>query len=358
MKYNIRKTTRNTAILAFEASHSSDYRSPEIKRYLPKMRDLVATTTGDVLGLDDGVPCALIIEVRVADLIAIRDTHPRTGHSRYTNIRIDRSFLPVRLAIPDSSLPLARHDKMLWINRAVDFTPQPTDQRLRGLFARKHPKWLQRIVERQLIQWRSEDPDSYYNYAPMRKVERDLERLPEIAPYAALARFKGRMSPEQLAKCIRNSSRGAVMHALDEIPQRAREDYLIHNAKVALEFSCEKLTDVELGKVASIQMWTAYSRRDRMSGRRRAIMLASSYRMSFLAGDAELLPTLQDEIRQSLLEFPTQWRASDSNGFPSILNGLQTYLKMGPDYNLILALMAKVDFEDRQELAGIIASII
>lgn len=358
MKYNIRKTTRNTAILAFEASHSPEYRSPEIKRYLPNMRDLVATTTGDVLGLDENKPCALIIEVRVADLIAIRDTHPRTGHSRYTNIRIDRSFLPVRLAIPDSSLPLARHDKLLWINRTVDFTPQPTERRLRGFFARKHPQWLQRIVDRQLIQWRNEDPDSYYNYAPITEIERDLERLPEIAPYAALARFKGHLSPEQLAKCMRTSSKGAVIHALEEIPALAREDYLVANAKEALEFVAEKLTDKELGRVANIEMWTAYSRRERMTGRRRAIMLASSYCISFLAGSAEPLPALQAEIRQSLLEFPAQWRASDPYGFPSILNGLQTYLKMGLDYNLILALMAKVDPQDKQELAGIIASMI
>ena len=105
-------------------------------------------------------------------------------------------------------------------------------------------------------------------------------------------------------------------------------------------------------------MWTAYSRRERMSGRRRAIMLASSYCISFLAGNVEPLPALQAEIRQSLLEYPAQWRASDPYGFPSILNGLQTYLKMGLDYNLILALMAKVDPQDKQELAGIIASLI
>ena len=358
MKYNIRKTTRNTAILAFEAFHSPGYRSPEIKRHLPNMRDLVATTTGDVLGLDEGEPCALIIEIRVADLIAIRDIHPRTGHSRYTNIRIDRNFLPVRLAIPDGSLPLARHDKLLWINRAVDFTPQPTEQRLRGFFARKHPQWLQRIVDRQLIQWRDQDPHSLHNYAPITEIERDLERLPEIAPYAALARFKDYLSPEQLAQCIRTSSKGAVIYALDEIPALAREDYLVANAKEALEFVADKLTDKELGKVAKIEMWTAYSRRERMSGRRRAVMLASSYCISFLAGNAESLPALQDEIRQSLLDYPAQWRASDPHGFPSILRGLQTYLKMGFDYNLILALMATVDSEDRLELAGIIASMI
>ena len=358
MKYNIRKTTRNTAILAFEAFHSQGYRSPEIKRHLPKMRDLVATTIGDVLGLEEGEPCALIIEVRVADLIAIRDTHPRTGHSRYTNIRIDHSFLPVRLAIPDGCLPRAGNNKLLWINPAVDFTPQPTEQRLRGFFARKHPQWLQRIVDRQLIQWRDENPDSYYNYAPITEIERDLKRLPEIAPYAALARFKDHLSPEQLAKCMRTSSKGAVVYALDEIPALAREDYLVANAKDALEFVADKLTDKELGRVANIAMWTAYSRRERMSGRRRAIMLASSYCMSFLAGSAEPLPALQAEICQSLLEFPAEWRASDPYGFPSILRGLQTYLKMGLDYNLILALMAKVDSADRMELAGIIASMI
>ena len=358
MKYNLRKTTSNTAILAFEAFHSPEYRSPEIKRHLPKMRDLVATTIGDVLGLDEGEPCALIIEVRVADLLAIRDTHPRTGHSRYTNIRIDRSFLPVRLAIPDSSPPLARHDTLLWVNRAVDFTPKSTDQRLRGLLARKHPIWLQRIVDRQLLQWRRDDPDSYYNFAPMPEVERDFDRLLEIAPFAALARFKGRLCPEQLARCMADSPKGAVIHALNEIPQRAREDYLVNNAKEALEFAGDKLTDKELGMVARIEMWTAFSRRRRMSGRRRAMMLASSYCISFLAGSAEPLPALQAEVRQSLLEYPAQWRASDPYGFPSILNGLQTYLKMGLDYNLILALMAKVGPDDRSELAGILASMI
>lgn len=358
MKYNIRKTTRNTAILAFEAYHSAEYCTPEIKRYLPKMRDLVTTTTGDVLGLEEDKPCALIIEVRVHDLIVIRDTDPRTGDSRYTNIRIESNFVPVRLPIPDNCPPRTHHKKLLWINRTVDFTPQPKDQRLRGFFGRKHPQWLQGIVDRQLVQWRQEDPNSYYNCAPIPKVELDVHRLPELAPYAALARFKARLNAEQLATCMKKSPRGAVIHALDEIPQRDREDYLIDNANDALEFIAEKLTDQELGMVASIEMWTAFSRRDRMSGHRRAIMLASSYCISFLAGSKEPLPALQAEIRQSLLEYPAQWRAADTNGFPSILRGLQTYVKMGLDHNFILALMSKVDSEDRLELAGIVASMI
>ena len=358
MKYNIRKTTRNTAILAFEAFHSPEFRPPEIKRYLPKIRDFVAATTGDVLGLQENKPCALIIEVRIYDLITIRDTHPQSGHSRYTNFRIDRNFLPVRLAIPDRCLRLTGYDKLLWVNRAVDFIPQTRDQRMRVFFSRKHPKWLQRIADRQLTEWRRMDADKYFNYAPIHKVARYIKRLPEMAPYAALARFKSYLSPQQLAKCIRHSPGGAVTYAMDDIPPLAREDYLVNNAKEALEFAADKLTDHELGIVSRIEMFTAMSRRYRMSGRRRAIMLASSYCMCFVAGNAEPLPALRNEIRKSLLAFPAEWRASDPYGFPSILRGLQTYVKMGFDYNLILALMATVGPQERQELAGIVAGMI
>ena len=358
MKYNIRRISRNTAILTFEASHSPEFRPPEIKRYLPKIRDYVAATTGDILGLQENKPCALIIEVRIDDLISIRDTHPQSGNSRYTNFRIDGNFLPVRLATPNRPMPLEGYNKLLRINRAVDFIPQSTDRRLRGFFSRKHPKWLQRITDRQLAEWRREDADSYYNYAPMHKVARYIKRLPEIAPYAALARFKSHLSPQQLGKCIRNSPGGAVTYAIDDIPPLAREDYLTSNAQEALEFAADKLTDHELGIVSRIEMFTALSRRYRMSGRRRAIMLASSYCMCFVAGGAEPLPALQNEIRKSLLTYPAEWRASDPHGFPSILRGLQTFVKMGFDYNLILALMATAGPQERQELAGIVAAMI
>ena len=358
MKYNVRKTTRTTAIIAFEAMHLPGCRPPEIQRSLPSMLDLALTSTGDLLGLEEGKHCALIIEVRANDLICIKATNPRTDRARYTFFRIDPNYRPLRLAVPDTKLTLNQYNKLLQVNRAVDFEPQSTDERLRKFVGMKHPPWLQRIVDRQLTEWQRHDPDNFYNCAPLPWVECDIHSLHKIAPFAALARFKDRLNRSQLTMAMRNSPKGAVIHALELIPSIDRHDYLANNAKAALEFVADRLTDAELGIVANIEMYTAFSRRARMKGRRRAIMLASSYCISFLAGRAQSRPALQSEIRRSILAFPAQWRASDPHGFKSIMRGLHQYVGMGLDCNLVIALMDKVDSADRGDLAEMVAGMI
>ncbi len=360
MKYSIRKTTRTTARIAFESIRSLDPSTPpEIHRYLPCPWELVSTDTGHILGFEKGKTCALTIHIRRNDFIALKQQSVDSEDPCWSYFRIGQDFQPVALDLPNRSLSLQESAEMLSTDSGGDSEPfESRDEALIRFLAQKHPAWLQSILERQLRNWHDHKPDHFYRFAPMEDAGRDLDRCVAASPFAALGRFKARLTQAQLAICVDESPKGAVMFAIDSIPVLQREDYLRDQAKEALKFAADKLSDLELGHCARIEMLTAFRRRARMENHRRAIMLASSYPISFIAMDGQSQADLQAEVRQSLLDYPDEWRASDSNGFPSILKGLKQYVGISLDIMIITALLPRVRPADQQALLALVAAMI
>jgi len=311
------------------------------------------------MGFEEGKACALTIHIRRNDFIALKQQSVDAKDPCWTYFRIGQDFQPEALNLPDRPLSLEESAEMLHPDCCNDPDPvEFADEVLRRFLAQKHPAWLQRILERQLRYWHAHKPDHFYRFAPMKDAGRDLDRCVVASPFAALGRFKNRLTQAQIATCVDESPKGAVMYAIDAIPAFQREDYLLDYAKEALEFAADKLSDAELGRCARIEMLIAYHSRAKMENQRRAIMLASSYPISFLAQDGQSQAELQAEVRQSLLDYPDEWRASDRGGFPSIFKGLKQYVGISLDIMIITALLPRVGPADQQALLVLVAAMI
>lgn len=315
--------------------------------------------TGHVIGFEKGKACALTIHIRRNDFIVLKQQSVDSEGPCWSYFRIGQDFQPAALDLPNRSLSLQESAEMLSTDSGEDSEPfESRDEALIRFLAQKHPAWLQSILERQLRNWHDHKPDHFYRFAPMKDAGRDLDRCVAASPFAALGRFKARLTQAQLATCVDKSPKGAVMFAIDAIPVLQREDYLRDQAKEALKFAADKLSDLELGRCARIEMLTAFQCRAKMENHRRAIMLANSYPINFIARDGGSLADLQAEVRQSLLDYPDEWRASDCDGFPSILKGLKQYVGMNLDIMIITALLTKVGPADQRELLVVVAALI
>jgi hypothetical protein len=360
MKYTIRKTSPTTARIAIESSPSLDpARKPEIWRFYPSGGGIASLSTGMVLGRKPGKTCALIVHVRPHDLIAIREKLLGVKGESWKYFRIAGNFHPQILSLPDRCITMKESIALLQIKDTneldqIDFK----EGLLRSFLAQRHPHWLQQIVDRQLRHWRDTKPESFFRLAPRAVIASELPRCVEVAPIPALAHYKNQLNKHQLASCIRRCSKAAVMFAFDNIPSSKRRDYVIDNAKEALECALEKLSDEEFRLCAYINPWTAFHRRERMAPKRRAITLAYFYPYAFVHDFGGSLANFQQEALISLLRFPEQWRACDPKGFPSILKGLQVHLGIKFNKFAFNVLLEKVAPEDRQEVANFFASFI
>ena len=314
---------------------------------------------GHVIGIEKGKTCALTIHIRRNDFIALKQQSVDSEEPCWSYFKIGQDFQPMALDLPNRSLSLQESAEMLSTDSGEDSAPSESrDEALIRFLAQKHPAWLQSILERQLRSWHDHKPDHYYRFAPLKDAELELDRCVSASPFAALGRFKARLTQAQLATCVDKSPKGAVMFAIDSIPVLQREEYLRDHAKEALKFAADRLSDLELGRCARIEMLTAFHRRAGMENQRRAIMLASSYPISFLAQDGQSQAELQAEVRQSLLDYPDEWRASDRGGFPSILKGLKQYVGINLDVMIITALLPRVRPADQQALLALVAAMI
>jgi len=360
MKYTIRKTSPTTARIAIESSPSLDPgRKPEIWRFYPSGGGIASLSTGMVLGREPGKTCALIVHVRSHDLIAIREKLLGVKGESWKYFRIAGNFHPQILGLPDRCISMKESIGLLQIKDTneldqIDFKEGP----LRSFLAQRHPHWLQKIVDRQLRHWRDTKPESFFRLAPRAVIASELPRCVEVAPIPALAHHKNQLNKHQLASCIRRCSKAAVMFAFDNIPSSKRRDYIIDNAKEALECALEKLSDDEFRLCAYINPWTAFHRRERMAPKRRAITLAYFYPYAFVHNFGGSLPDFQNEIRTSLIESVEQWLACEPNGFRSILNGLEQHVGMHFDHAVLTTMLEKMGPERGQPLADHIASSI
>jgi len=360
MKYTIRKTSPTTARISIESSPSLDpAKKPEIWRFYPSECGIAFMSTGMALGRKTGKTCALVVHVRPHDLIAIREKLLGVKQESWEFYRIAGNFHPQVLSHPSRCISIQECMELLHIkntNELVQFDSQ--EGPLRSFLAQRHPHWLQQIVDRQLTHWRDTKPESFFRLAPRAVVARELPRCIEVPPMPALAHYKGLLNKHQLASCIRRSPKAAVMFAFNRIPSSKRRDYIIDNAKEAIECALEKLSDEEFRLCAHINPWTAFRRREQMDPRRQAVTLAYFYPYAFVDNFGGSLADLQHETLLSLLRFPDQWRACDPMGFPSILKGLHDNLGIKYNQFTFNTLLGKVAPEDRPAIANFFAAFI
>ena len=358
MNYAIRKTSPHTARIAFESKASlNTTKLPEIWRFFPSNWRRTTMRVGVVLGHEEGKTCALIVHVRANDLIGINAQHSGVEDFSWSYYRIDQAFQPLALDLPNRRLYSHECAEILHCHDTSTLDRfDMGDHSLRSFFAQQHPEWLQKIADRQILQWQCNKPDSFFLLAPQALVEREIPRCVEVAPFAALARFKHRLNKTQLALCVLRSPKGAVRFATDEIPPLLREVFLIDHAQEAMEYAANKLTDDELKLCAFVDSFAAFRCRGKMPPNRRAIMLANSYRYAFIANYGGSMADLQNEIRTSLIESVEQWLGCDPKGFGSILNGLEQHVGMHFDHATLTAMLEEMGPERGQPLADHIAS--
>ena len=314
---------------------------------------------GTAIGHEEGKTCALIVHVHVGDLIGIKERHAGVMNLAWRYYQISQSLQPIALDLPSRRLYSHECAEILKCNDTSTLDRfDMGDHSLRLFFAQKHPEWLRVIADRQILQWQCNNPDTFFLLAPQALVEREIPRCIEVAPFAALARYKHRLNKTQLASCILRSPKGAVKYATDEIPPLLREVFLIDHAQEAIEFAANKLTDNELKLCAFVDSFAAFRCRGMMPPNRRAIMLANSYRFAFIANYGGSLADLQNEIRTSLIESAEQWLACHPSGFDGILKGLEQHVEMYFDHATLKAMLEEMGPERGQPLADHIASLI
>ncbi len=360
MNYTIRRTSPTTARIALESSEGIDpARKPEIRRFSPGRTSVAEMSTGAVLGREPGKTCALIVHVRLQDLICVREKLREPDGHCWRYFRIGSEFIPVALDLPNRCLSKQECLPFLSIKETdeldqIDFT----DEGLRSFFAQRHPAWLQAIADRQIAHWQQHKPDKFFRLAPTEAAGSDIPRSVAESPFAALARFQDRLNKTQLTRCLRRCPRAAVMFALDKIPPCNRKRLLVEHAKDALLFAADRLADDELALCAKYDMFSAFQCRNRAAPERQAILLANSYMIASSPTMGNALAAIQEEMRASIIGFPDQWRASDPGGFPSILCGLMDHVGMDFDPEIINALLKTASSEDQQALTQVIAPLI
>ncbi len=358
MNYNIVIKTPTTAILSIESSELIDpNRKPVIRRFYPTKQSSAAFSTGAVLGREAGKSCALVVHIRAHDLICVEQRLLGTEENHWGYFRITSDVHPVALDLPNRFFSQQECLSLMVITDTeeldqIDFS----DEGIQSYLALDHPTWLKLIVDRQISHWKKNKPDKFFRLAPLEETGQDIHRCVETSPYAALARFQDHLDGAQLSQCIAKCPEAAVRFALDRVPEPERQRIIVDHAREALLFSADRLSESELALCAKSDLFTAFRTRKSLMPRRNAILLSHSYLIANSASIGGSWIDLHDEIRDSILEFPDQWRASDPFGFPSIFSGLASYLETGLDPSIVATLLQITAPKDQQAIADFVAS--
>lgn len=359
MRYTIRKKNSTTAILGIESSALLDpARKPEVWRFFHTKSSSAERSIGTVLGREPGKTCAMIVHVRIGDLICVSENLVNARESRWRFFIIDSGFGLTSLDLPNRCITRRECDELLHSFEGEELDQLDNDEDgLRELLAQKHPKWLQTIMNRQIQHWRNHKPEKYFRLAPVIEAggEGDISRCVEESPYAALSRFLGQLDQAQIASCMERDPMAAVMFVWERIPPHEREKHLYDFAKEAISFAADKLSEDELALAAKIDPFTAFRRRKQFSPSRHAILLAHSYMVASPESAGGSLSNLHEEVCESITLYPNQWRASDSQGFPAILHDLMLLLEMKFSPAVIRCLLETTSSEDQLAIANFIA---
>lgn len=339
--------TGETAMLALESTPSPDPRMvPRIYRFYRPPHCGSTIDNGRVFGHALGTTCALLAKITPGDVIQTVEWRPERGHMAEGICQIGPNYEVSPIEIGKRAFSQPAIDSILGSSPVDELGSLVlADSDLRLLFSGRQPPWLQGIVDAQLLHDRVHYVARYYQFTPWPVNSDDIWRCVKAAPYWALARWKDRLTPYQLVRCIQKSPRGAVSFATGHLSLAVRNAYLEKYAADALLHAADKLTDEELLRCAAKAPRPALTPgcRQRFPPPLRATLLAGHYRQIKRGEMDEPLRDLQRDILGSVVEFPAQWLAAPHHGnFSRVMGGLADHLSIRPKGPVLIEMLSNM----------------
>lgn len=355
------RTSRDTAMIAFEAGSISDQRMvPRIHRYYLPPDHRSAIDHGRVFGAGLGIQCALLINVSPGSLIQTVERHPERSHMTESVYRIGPDFEVVPLPSIGKEISRNEIEKILHsspVDVAGDLDLRDND--VRQLFTAGQPPWLQEIVDAQLHYWRIHNIGLFYRYTPWPVDHDDLRRCVKAAPYWGLARWIDRLQPYQFDLCVNQSPRGAISFAIERLSHYQRKRYLEKYPADALIHASDKLAAEEVLRFAENEPDAAITQscRRKLEPKLRASVLARCFRRARRGRMTEPMRELERDILDSIAEFPGEWLAQ-CGSFANIMEELALCLSIKPAGTALIDIRDRMDPAFEHEFADYIGSLI
>jgi hypothetical protein len=347
-----------TALLSFESRCGNQSRIPQITRFYRAPREIAPMNHGRVFGAGEHGDCCLVIRATAGDLIAIAEP-------RHQDRRLDWVYY----VVDDNCVPtfFERSRKMGYLEIRQFFSDslatlsdsmELTDGMLRILFQASQPSWLACILNVQLADWKLRDPAAFANFTPKLPDPADLDRCVSAAPRCMLERWMDLLDEQQLAKCVGLSPEGAVRYALDRIPNRLLEDYLIKHAAIALDHCRARLSGPDWAACASALPTETFKLRMTLPSHEQAYILATVYQILWRLPFANPSTGERMEILESIREHPDVWLTTHEDSFGQMFAKLERFARIRPNHDLIHALMHHEDEAVRRKILESIPALI
>ena len=313
---------------------------------------------GRVFGAGEHGDCCLVTRAAPGDLIAIAEPRLHKRGLDWVYFVVDDNFVPnvctqnrkmgyleVQQYLSDCLAPLSTSLEL-------------TDGMLRILFQISQPSWLTCMLTAQLADWKLRDPAAFANYTPTVPDPADLDRCVTDAPSIMLERWMELLDEHQLAECVGLSPEGAVRYALDRVPNRLLEDYLIQHAAIALEHCRSQLSGPDWAACASalptetFKLWMTLPSRDQ------AYILATVCQILWRLPFANPSTGERMEILESIREHPDVWLTLHEHDFGQMFAKLERFARIRPSHDLVHALMHHEDEEVRRRILESIPALI
>jgi hypothetical protein len=357
--YCMIKTDLDTAMIVLESGPVPDPQMlPRIHRYYISEHHGIAIDHGQVFGPGNGTGHALIVKTSPLCLIQVVEWRPDLGHMAGTIHQIGPEFGVVLLHSQEREMSRAEIETIL-CSRQTNGTCSLTlnDGDLRVFFASIQPRWLHEIIRAQLAHWRIHHVELFFKFTSEEPDQHDIRHCVKAAPFWALARWKGRLTPYQLKTCIRNSPRGAVCFATEQIPRYLRSQHLEKFAADALIHASAKLTAGELLRLATQEPVTALTPacRRQLPPRFRARLLARNHRRILTLETTEPIQDLKRDILASIAQFPAEWLLAHRGNFNNVFGALASGLKIKPQPSELTEMLDRMEPPYQQDFGRYIA---
>lgn len=347
-----------TALLSFESRCGNQSRIPQITRFYRAPREIAPMNHGRVFGAGEHGDCCLVTRATAGDLIAIAEPRHQDRRLDWVYYVVDDNYVPT---VVERNRKMGYLEIQRYLSDSLAPLSEPmelTDGILRILFQSTHPSWLASMLMAQLDDWKWRDPFAYANYIPKVPDPADLDRCVTAAPSIMLERWMELLDQNQLAKCVGLSPEGAVRYALDRIPNRLLEDYLIRHAGIALEHCRSRLSGPDWAACASALPTETFKLRMTLPSRDQAYILATVYQILWRLPFSNPNFGERMEILESIREHPDVWLMLHEHDFGQMFTKLESYARIRPNHDLIHALMHHDDEEVRRRILESIPALI
>ena len=150
----------------------------------------------------------------------------------------------------------------------------------------------------------------------------------------------------------------AVRYALERIPTRLREDFLIQHAAIALEDCRSLLSGPDWAACALAEPQAVYDLRMSLSSRDQAYVLGTVYQILWRLPFANPSTSERVEILESIRQHPDVWLRLHDDSFVRMFGELDQFARIRPSHDLIHALLNDENEDIRQRILECIPALI